>query len=89
MIEQWKTVADQEPDAARRATYRGLALVFTGLAGRLPAWEKALEDRNMLESLVIAVWREQDGGQAVILAGSAACEVSATRFRRPGGDGGG
>jgi hypothetical protein len=56
LIEEWKRVALREPDAAKRALYRDLALVFAELAKELVNWQRALEGFEMQESTVIQGW---------------------------------
>src|SRR5437879_6576395 len=50
IIEQWKHLAEQEPDARRRADYGGLALVFAELTDCRPPWKQALEGWNVEQS---------------------------------------
>ncbi len=59
IIEQWKAVADTEPDVVRRFEYGGLALVFAELAGRAQQWERGLEGWNMRQSQVVNEWRAE------------------------------
>jgi len=66
IIDEWKQLASQEPDAGRRAAYGGLALVFADLANRREEWEKALETWNMNESNVVAQWRAEGREQGTL-----------------------
>ncbi len=58
-IEEWKSVAEVEPETRLRAVYGSLALVFAELAGRKDAWRQSLEGWNMRESMVISGWQAE------------------------------
>ena len=55
-IEEWKRIANLEPDGRLRSIYASLALVFAELADREPEWKQALEGWNMRQSTVINEW---------------------------------
>ena len=59
IIEQWKQLAQAEPDARRRADYAGLALVFAELTDCRPVWKQALEGWNVEQSLQVLEWQAQ------------------------------
>jgi hypothetical protein len=59
IIEEWKRLATQEPDAHRRADFGGLALVFAELAKCWPAWKQALEGWNVQVSQQVLEWQAQ------------------------------
>jgi hypothetical protein len=59
IITEWKRLAGQEADGARRSAYGGLALVFAELAKTLVEWQKGLEGWNVLESQVILGWKRE------------------------------
>lgn len=65
-IEQWKHVADVEPDKRLRSVYAPLALVFTELVGRETPWTQALEAWNVQKSMFITQWLAE-GRRADIL----------------------
>jgi hypothetical protein len=60
-IEEWLRQVDLEPDESLRADYAALVVVFAGLAGCRPAWERAVEEwrmhRNYKRSEVVEGWR--------------------------------
>lgn len=56
---QWRTLAEQEPDAARRSDYGGLALVFVELTAHAAAWRQALEGWNVKQSPQVLEWQAQ------------------------------
>jgi hypothetical protein len=59
ILDEWKRLADQEPDGTLRADFGGLALVFAELAGHGPAWRKALEGWNVRQSQQVLEWQEE------------------------------
>ena len=59
IIQQWKTLAAQEPDSRSRSDYGGLALVFAEAAKRWPIWKEALKEWNMVESQQVLEWMAQ------------------------------
>jgi hypothetical protein len=72
LIEEWKQVAQREPDAQRRATYRDFALVFAELTRELVNWQRALEGWEMKESQYIKGWLNEGKAQGVVEARRAA-----------------
>jgi hypothetical protein len=66
LIEEWKRVAQMEPNAPKRAAYRDLALVFAELSKELVNWQQALEGWQMLESQVINNWLRQGELKGVV-----------------------
>jgi hypothetical protein len=50
LIERWKQLAGQEPDAEKRAAYRAFALVFAELIPELVNWQRHLEGWEVRES---------------------------------------
>jgi hypothetical protein len=75
IIEEWKCLAQQEPEARRRADYGGLALVFAELADCRPQWKEALEGWNVEQSQQVLEWQaiaEQRGREAGRVEGKAA-----------------
>jgi hypothetical protein len=59
IIEQWKELAQAEPDNRRRADYGGLALVFSELTDCRPLWKQALEGWNVEQSLQVLEWQAE------------------------------
>ncbi|HBI46404.1 MAG TPA: hypothetical protein DDY78_26665 [Planctomycetales bacterium] len=59
IIEEWKRLAQTEPDDRRRSDYAGLALVFADLAGRRAVWKEALEGWNMKVSQQVLEWQAE------------------------------
>src|SRR5437016_12304960 len=59
IMEQWKDLAQAEPEARRRADYAGLALVFAELTDCRPAWKQALEGWNVEQSLQVLEWQAE------------------------------
>jgi hypothetical protein len=59
LIEEWKRVAETEPEIHKRVAYRDRALVFAELAGRLVNWQNALRGWQMKESQVIKGWMNE------------------------------
>ena len=56
IIDEWKRLAMQEPDARLRGDYAGLALVFAEAAKRWELWKNALKGWNMVESQQVLEW---------------------------------
>src|SRR5262249_38651847 len=59
ILEQWKSLAAQEPDHHLRSSFAALALVFAELTGRKSLWSTALEKWNMRESQVVKEWKAE------------------------------
>ena len=59
IIERWKELAGQEPNARLRSDYGGLALVFSEAAKRLPLWKEQLKEWNVIESQQVLEWMAQ------------------------------
>jgi hypothetical protein len=59
IMEQWKQVAQAEPDPQVRSTLGGFALLFADLAGRGQLWEQALENWDMQTSQVLDRFRNE------------------------------
>ena len=59
VIAEWKRLALQESDAAKRGSYGALALVFADLVGRKDVWEKELEGWNVQESYFVNKWQAE------------------------------
>jgi hypothetical protein len=59
IIEEWKRLAQEEPDQRRRSDYGGLALVFSELASRRPLWQQALEGWNVKTSQQVLEWQAE------------------------------
>lgn len=57
IMEEWKRLAEAEPESRLRADYAGLALVFADLAGRRNEWRQALEGWNVLRSQQVLEWQ--------------------------------
>jgi len=70
IVEQWKRLAEAEPDDRRRSNYGGLAKVFADAAGRFPLWSQALEGWNMKRSRAVLEWLEE-GEQVGLQKGQA------------------
>lgn len=65
-IEQWKSAAALEPDAARRSDYASLTVVLADLVEAGTVWAQALEEWSVKESRFVAQWQaagEQRGQQ--------------------------
>jgi hypothetical protein len=58
-IEEWKRLADLEPDPQVRLQYAGDALVFAELPGVWAEWKKALEGWNVRESQQVQEWQAE------------------------------
>jgi hypothetical protein len=58
IIERWLEIARQEPDLKRRGDY-SLATLFAGAVGQQQTWKKRLEGLTMIESPVVAEWRQE------------------------------
>jgi hypothetical protein len=59
IIEEWKRLAEQEPDGTARSDFGGLALVFAELTQRGEAWRRALRGWNMRQSQQVLEWQEE------------------------------
>jgi hypothetical protein len=68
LIEDWKQVAQREPNAERRATYCDFALVFAELIPDLVRWQHALEGWEMKESQYIKGWLNKGIVQGAVSA---------------------
>jgi hypothetical protein len=66
IIEEWRRLALQEPDADLRGDYGGLALVFADLARRRTAWRRALEGWNVQRSRQVMEWMAEAQQQALL-----------------------
>jgi len=58
-IEEWKRLADLEPNPAVRLQYAGDALVFAELSDVLRQWKVALEGWNVRTSQVVLEWQAE------------------------------
>ncbi|MCE9564705.1 MAG: hypothetical protein K8U57_21950 [Planctomycetes bacterium] len=56
VIDQWKRLAETEPNSRRRADYAAIALVFAARVGRKDLWQTQLEGWNVEESPVVNEW---------------------------------
>lgn len=77
-IDQWKVLAESEPNRRRKAEYAGLALVFSDKGGCKELWQQKLEGWNMEESTVVNEWiakGEQRGEARGISIGEARGEI--------------
>ena len=83
LVERWKELAQQEPENPRRGDYAALALVFADRAEVRPAWQQALEEWDVTESVQVLAWQEQARRQGVA-EGRAACllELLENRFKK-------
>jgi hypothetical protein len=77
IIQQWKAVADTEPNAIRRSEYGGLAVLLADLAGRAPEWKRELEGWNVRQSQVANEWRAEILRDAVLRALELRCRTPA------------
>jgi hypothetical protein len=59
IIEEWKRLAQAEPDDRLRSDYAGLALVFADLARCRAVWKKALEGWNVQVSQQVLEWQAE------------------------------
>jgi hypothetical protein len=59
IMEEWKRLAEAEPESRLRADYAGLALVFADLAGRRNEWRQALEGWNVRRSQQVLEWQTE------------------------------
>jgi hypothetical protein len=59
IIEEWKRVADLEPDQQVRLQYAAGARVFAELPGVRMQWEQALEGWNVRESQQVLEWQAE------------------------------
>jgi hypothetical protein len=59
IIEEWKRLAEQEPDSRLRSEYAGLALVFAELADRTAPWKQVLRGWNVRQSQQVMEWQEE------------------------------
>jgi hypothetical protein len=59
IIEEWKRLADLEPDQQVRLQYAADARVFAELPGVRVQWEQALEGWNVLESQQVLEWQAE------------------------------
>ena len=58
-IEQWKQIAQTEPDPRRRSDYGGVALIYAEQTAWQNNWDKALEGWNVVESTHVLQWINQ------------------------------
>jgi len=57
---RWKVVATATiPDLRKRGDLASVAMVFAELAGRVPEWQRGLEDFEMTESMIVNGWIRQ------------------------------
>jgi hypothetical protein len=59
VIEEWKRLADLEPDQQLRLQYAADARVFAELPGVRVQWEQALEGWNVRESQQVLEWQAE------------------------------
>ena len=59
IIEEWKRLAEAEPNATRRSEYGGLAMVLADAAGRAAIWKQALKEWNVIRSKIVDEWRAE------------------------------
>ena len=59
IIEEWKRLAEAEPNATRRSEYGGLAMVLADAAGRAEIWKQALKEWNVIRSKIVDEWRAE------------------------------
>ncbi|HYT92004.1 MAG TPA: hypothetical protein VEL76_25035 [Gemmataceae bacterium] len=59
VIEEWKRLADLEPDQRVRLEYAVDALIFAELPGVWTEWKKALEGWNVRESQQVLEWQAE------------------------------
>lgn len=84
LIEDWKKVAGEEPDAELRSAYGLIALVFAELTATFVSWQQALEGWEMKESQVLSKIKREGAIEAEIrtLRG-AVLEVLRVRLANP------
>jgi hypothetical protein len=58
-IAEWLRLAREEPNEDKRGEYGALALLFAEKADRAPVWKQALEGWDMVQSKLVAGWREE------------------------------
>jgi hypothetical protein len=56
LIDQWKRLAEMEPDSRRRAEFAGIAHLFAEKVGRKEIWQEKLKGWNVEESSVVREW---------------------------------
>ena len=59
MVEEWKLLAEAEPDRRTRSTFAVLALAFAPLTRHAALWRRGLERWNMKESPIFAEFRAE------------------------------
>lgn len=59
IIEEWKRLADREPDQRVRLAYAADALIFAELPGVWGEWKQALEGWNVLQSQQVLEWQAE------------------------------
>lgn len=59
VLDEWKRLADLEPDLQVRLQYATDALVFAELPGVWPAWKQALEGWNVRVSQQVLEWQAE------------------------------
>jgi hypothetical protein len=77
-VQEWKRLAEQEPNEQRRKEYAGLAAVFAEWVGRLPVWRETLEGLTMWESQML---REREKAVELRTSRSALLRVLRARFQ--------
>jgi hypothetical protein len=58
-IEEWKRLAEGEPDQRRRADYAGVAVVLAELSGVRNLWKQVLEGWNVMQSQQVLEWQAE------------------------------
>src|SRR5262245_35200076 len=58
-VQEWRRLAEQEPDRRLRSDYGALALIFAELSGRAALWKQGLEGWNTRESQQVLEWQNE------------------------------
>ena len=66
VIEEWKRLADLEPNVALRRDYAADTLVFADLPGVRQQWKQALEDWNLKVSEQVLEWQAEARAEAEV-----------------------
>jgi hypothetical protein len=64
IIEEWKRLADREPNQELRLKYAAIALVFAELPGVWDEWRRALEGWNVRVSQQVLEWQAEARAEA-------------------------